>query len=73
MKGGYRGALFNDDENVAELDFNAINGLKLEARRRLAEIRPQTPGQAGRIPGIPPADLAVLAVWLEKSRRERAG
>ena len=55
------------------LDFSAIPGLKHEARQRLAEIHPQTIGQAGRIPGITPADLAVLAVWLEKGRREKEG
>ncbi|MCH7228561.1 tRNA uridine-5-carboxymethylaminomethyl(34) synthesis enzyme MnmG [Haloferula sp. A504] len=51
----------------ADLDYAAIGGLKNEARQRFSELRPATLGQAGRIPGITPADVAVLAVWLEKS------
>ncbi|GAA5482617.1 tRNA uridine-5-carboxymethylaminomethyl(34) synthesis enzyme MnmG [Haloferula sargassicola] len=50
------------------LDFHEITGLKTEAKQRFSEIRPATLGQAGRIPGITPADVAVLAVWLEKGR-----
>jgi len=56
----------------ADLDFAAIPGLKAEARQRFAERRPATLGQAGRIPGITPADVAVLSVWLEKRRRGAA-
>jgi tRNA uridine 5-carboxymethylaminomethyl modification enzyme len=54
----------------ADLDYSAIRGLKKEAQVRFAEIRPMTLGQAGRIPGITPADVAMLAVWLEKRDRE---
>ena len=49
-----------------ELDYSTIRGLKKEAQVRFSEIRPTTLGQAGRIPGITPADLAMLLVWLEK-------
>jgi tRNA uridine 5-carboxymethylaminomethyl modification enzyme len=49
-----------------DLDYTAIRGLKKEAQVRFTEIRPATLGQAGRIPGITPADLAMLLVWLEK-------
>ena len=52
------------------LDYNGIRGLKLEAKLRFSEIRPVTLGQAGRIPGITPADIAMLAVWLVKLERE---
>jgi tRNA uridine 5-carboxymethylaminomethyl modification enzyme len=52
------------------LDFTAIRGLKKEAQIRFTEIRPATLGQAGRIPGITPADIAMLVVWLEKLERE---
>jgi tRNA uridine 5-carboxymethylaminomethyl modification enzyme len=52
------------------LDFTAIRGLKKEAQVRFSEIRPATLGQAGRIPGITPADVAMLVVWLEKLERE---
>jgi tRNA uridine 5-carboxymethylaminomethyl modification enzyme len=47
-----------------------ITGLKREAVIRFSEIRPATLGQASRIPGITPADVAILHVWLEKSARE---
>ncbi len=53
----------------AEIDFNAIPALKKEAKVRFSEIRPQTIGQAGRIPGITPADVALLTIWLEKRDR----
>ena len=52
------------------IDFTLIPALKKEAQLRFSEIRPQTVGQAGRIPGITPADIAILAIWLEK--RDRA-
>ncbi len=55
-----------------ELDYTAIRGLKKEAQVRFTEIRPATLGQAGRIPGITPADLAMLVIWLEKMERETA-
>ncbi len=54
----------------SHLDYATIHGLKKEAQTRFAEIRPATLGQAGRIPGITPADMAMLAVWLEKLERE---
>jgi tRNA uridine 5-carboxymethylaminomethyl modification enzyme len=54
-----------------ELDYTAIRGLKKEAQVRFTEIRPATLGQAGRIPGITPADLAMLVIWLEKMEREK--
>ena len=53
-----------------ELDYDTIRGLKKEAQVRFSEIRPATLGQAGRIPGITPADLAMLVIWLEKLERE---
>jgi len=54
-----------------DLDYTLIHGLKKEAQLRFSEIRPATLGQAGRIPGITPADLAMLLVWLEKLAMER--
>ena len=53
-----------------DLDYSTIRGLKKEAQVRFTEIRPATLGQAGRIPGITPADVALLVVWLEKLERE---
>ena len=55
-----------------DLDYLSIAGLKREAQQRLGEIRPQTLGQAARISGITPADIAVLSIWLEKSVRTAA-
>ena len=52
------------------LDYTSIRGLKKEAQVRFTEIRPATLGQAGRIPGITPADVGMLVVWLEKLERE---
>lgn len=46
------------------LDFNKISALRLEAREKLTKVRPLTLGQAARIPGIGPADLAVVRVYL---------
>jgi tRNA uridine 5-carboxymethylaminomethyl modification enzyme len=51
------------------LDYLTIHGLKKEAQVRFSEIRPETLGQAARIPGITPADMAMLVVWLEKLER----
>lgn len=48
------------------IDYQQITGLKQEAKQRFSEVRPSTLGQAGRIPGITPADVAVLSVWLHK-------
>jgi tRNA uridine 5-carboxymethylaminomethyl modification enzyme len=55
-----------------DFDYAGIRGLKQEARVRFTEIRPATLGQAARIPGITPADIAILMVCLEKWERERA-
>ncbi len=52
-----------------DLDYSAVRGLKKEAQLRFSEIRPTTLGQAGRIPGITPADIAILVVWVEKLDR----
>jgi len=49
-----------------ELDYEALKGLRTEARQKLARFRPNTIGQAGRIAGVTPADLAVLLVHLER-------
>ncbi|MEI7929218.1 MAG: tRNA uridine-5-carboxymethylaminomethyl(34) synthesis enzyme MnmG, partial [Verrucomicrobiales bacterium] len=54
----------------ADVDYTNIRGLKKEAQTKLGQIRPSTLGQAGRISGITPADLAILAVWMERQERQ---
>ena len=49
------------------IDYQSIDGLRLEAREKLAAIRPQNLGQAGRISGVSPADLAALMIYLERN------
>ena len=56
-----------------DIDYHAIEGLRLEARQKLDKIRPVSLGQAARIPGVSPGDISVLMIWLEKLRREAAG
>lgn len=48
----------------ADLDYDSLNGLRLEAREKLKEIRPLNLGQASRISGVSPADVAALMVFL---------
>ncbi|MGN1235107.1 MAG: tRNA uridine-5-carboxymethylaminomethyl(34) synthesis enzyme MnmG [Christensenellaceae bacterium] len=47
-----------------DIDYHAIGGLRLEAREKLSSVRPLNLGQAGRIPGVNPADIAVLMLYL---------
>ena len=58
-------------ENVripAEFDFAGCTGLSREAREKLGTQKPETLGQAGRIPGVTPADVGVLAVFLHRQK-----
>ncbi|HEX4708739.1 MAG TPA: tRNA uridine-5-carboxymethylaminomethyl(34) synthesis enzyme MnmG [Candidatus Udaeobacter sp.] len=49
------------------LDFNKIAGLRTETRQKLATRRPTSLGQAARISGITPADIAIISIWLVKN------
>ncbi|MCF0121509.1 MAG: tRNA uridine-5-carboxymethylaminomethyl(34) synthesis enzyme MnmG, partial [Oscillospiraceae bacterium] len=49
-----------------DTDFNAINGLRIEARQKLTQVRPVNLGQAGRISGVSPADVAALMIYLDR-------
>ncbi len=53
-----------------DLPYEGITGLRIEARQKLARQRPATLGQASRIPGVSPADIAVLTVWLTRYERQ---
>jgi tRNA uridine 5-carboxymethylaminomethyl modification enzyme len=55
-----------------DIDFTAVPNLRTEAREKLARFRPLTLGQAGRIAGVTPADVAVLMVWLHRRRAAAA-
>ena len=76
----YAGYLARQEKQVAEfrkeearllpqdMDYASIHGLRLEARQKLSQIRPMSIGQAGRISGVSPADVAVLLIWLEQNK-----
>ena len=73
----YAGYLARQEKQVAEfkkeesrllppdIDYDSIVGLRLDAREKLQQIRPMSIGQAGRISGVSPSDIAVLLIWLE--------
>ena len=75
----YAGYLARQEKQVAEfkreesrllppgIDYRTIAGLRLEAQEKLSEIRPMSIGQAGRISGVSPADIAVLLIYLEQN------
>ena len=62
-----------DEANLVpgDFDYRAVAALSLEARDKLSRIRPRTLGAAGRVPGITPADLAVLSVVLHRRAETR--
>ena len=76
----YAGYLSRQEKQVAEfkkeesrllptdIRYEDIAGLRLEAREKLSAIRPVSIGQAGRISGVSPADIAVLLIWLEQNK-----
>lgn len=56
----------------ADLPYESIQGLRIEAKQKLMAVRPVSMGQASRISGVSPADLNVLMVYLEQRRRTKA-
>ena len=52
------------------LDFQKVKGLRTEARIKLGQVRPATLGQASRISGVSPADLAIVMVWMKRGETE---
>ena len=53
-----------------DMDYSHIQGLRLEAREKLDVLRPLNVGQAGRISGVSPADVAALMIWLQAHDKE---
>ena len=53
-----------------DMDYSHIQGLRLEAREKLDALRPLSVGQAGRISGVSPADVAALMIWLQAHDKE---
>ena len=66
---------FENQENMLlppDFDYESINGLRLEARQKLTAMRPANLGQASRISGVSPADIAVLMIKLKQNRQNTA-
>lgn len=51
----------------ADFDYQAVRALRFESREKLSAIRPRDLGQAARISGVTPADIAILSIWLKKN------
>jgi len=54
-----------------DLDYANLQGLRLEAREKLAALRPANLGQASRISGVSPADVTALMIWLERGKSKQ--
>ncbi|MDD2429548.1 MAG: tRNA uridine-5-carboxymethylaminomethyl(34) synthesis enzyme MnmG [Eubacteriales bacterium] len=52
-----------------DIPYMQIDALRIEARQKLAKLRPASLGQASRMPGVSPADVAVLTIWLKQSEK----
>ena len=53
-----------------DINYEAIGGIRLEARQKLSKLRPRSVGQASRISGVSPADISVLLIYLEQLKRK---
>jgi len=80
----YEGYIRREEERIARtnrqegkvipdwVDYAKISGLRVEATQKLAKIRPETLGQAARISGVTPADIALLSVWVMRGDKTDA-
>ena len=55
------------------INYEAIGGIRLEARQKLSKLRPRSVGQASRISGVSPADISVILIYLEQLKRNKKG
>jgi tRNA uridine 5-carboxymethylaminomethyl modification enzyme len=77
----YEGYIRREEERIARtarqegkaipgwVDYSTISGLRVEATQKLSKILPETLGQAARISGVTPADIALLSVWIARGER----
>jgi tRNA uridine 5-carboxymethylaminomethyl modification enzyme len=80
----YEGYIRREEERIARtsrqegrnipdwVDYAKINGLRAEAVQKLGKVRPETLGQAARISGVTPADIALLSVWVARGDSAKA-
>jgi tRNA uridine 5-carboxymethylaminomethyl modification enzyme len=54
-----------------DIDYMEIHGIRIEARQKLNKIKPRSIGQASRISGVNPADIAALMIYLERNRLDK--
>jgi tRNA uridine 5-carboxymethylaminomethyl modification enzyme len=66
-----RAQKLKDKELPTDIDYSSIDGLRLEARQKLGDIKPLNLDQAQRISGVSPADIAVLMVYLKTKYEKR--
>ena len=59
-----------DTKLDVDFDYSKIKGLRIEAQQKLNQIKPLSLGQASRISGVNPADIAVLTVWLKQNNKQ---
>ncbi|MBU4367129.1 MAG: tRNA uridine-5-carboxymethylaminomethyl(34) synthesis enzyme MnmG [Verrucomicrobia bacterium] len=82
IRAKYQGYIEREEEQIRRMDksestliplwidYNEIKTLKYESRQKLIKIRPDNLGQASRIPGVNPADIAILSVWIKCGRKQ---
>jgi tRNA uridine 5-carboxymethylaminomethyl modification enzyme len=56
-----------------DFDYDSMRGISKEAQERLKQVKPRTLGQASRVPGVTPADISVLWIYLEQHHRSQPG
>ena len=81
IRAKYQGYIEREEEHIIRMDrsensiipswidYNEIKAMKYESRQKLMKIRPDNLGQASRIPGVNPADIAILSVWIKRSSK----